>query len=64
MRVQSQLFAIWPYAAVGVAFFTFGVAVGAFVRDSNASAAVTAALVAPGALAAVGFLVWTIATLV
>jgi len=64
MPVHSQLFAIWPYVAVAIAFFTFGMVVGMFVRQSNASAAVKAALVAPGVLAAVGYLAWTISTLV
>jgi hypothetical protein len=62
--VRSQLFAIWPYAAVAAAYFTFGVAVGAFIRGSQAPVAVTVALIAPGVLATLGFVAWTVFTLV
>ena len=62
--VHSQLFGIWPYAVVAVAYFVFGVVVGAFVRESEGRTPTIVALIAPGVVAGFGFLVWTVYTLV
>ncbi len=52
-----------PYVVVAVASFVLGVVMGSFLRRRKPPAALLVALIAPGAVAGLGFLVWVFYTL-